>query len=148
MGKKKGPRKLLLFLVDDRTKETLIPKIRDNTIEGSLVFSDEWKAYNCLSDLDFHHLTVCHKYRFRRYHFDGRVVTRVTTNHIERAWVEVRKTTEKMTPDDLEEFLHLESFRQLKLVHKKVMDNVEEILRLLPEFGPRGADFMEFGTDD
>ena len=41
-----------------RDKESLIPIIKDRIAKCSTIISDCWKSYGCLSQEDFHHLTV------------------------------------------------------------------------------------------
>ena len=68
-----------------------------------MIFSDMWPAYNGLS-LEFEHYTVVHKRRFVQYHFpidhEGEVV-KVTTNHIERMWVELRRELRGVLKSDV-----------------------------------------------
>ena len=49
------------------------------------------------------------------FEFEGNTVSRITTNHIERMWVELRKTVRSMRLDQFENYLNLESFRLLHL---------------------------------
>ena len=49
------------------------------------------------------------------FEFDDNTVSRITTNHIERMWVELRKTVKSMRLDQFEKYLNLESFRLLHL---------------------------------
>ncbi|KAH7825938.1 putative ISXO2-like transposase domain [Monocercomonoides exilis] len=81
---KKG--KCLLLRVPNRKKNTLIPIIQANVIEGTMIYSDEWKAYQCLETLGYKHLTVCHKYNFRD------PLTGTCTNLIEGTWSLLRKS--------------------------------------------------------
>ena len=71
----------------------MLPIIPKYVAPETMIFSDMWPAYNGLS-LEFEHYTVVHKRRFVQYHFpidhEGEVV-KVTTNHIERMWVELRR---------------------------------------------------------
>ena len=41
-----------------RDKDTLLPIIRAHILPGTCVMSDIWKAYDCLKDEGFTHLTV------------------------------------------------------------------------------------------
>lgn len=56
---------LYLQLVEDRKSQTLLPIIRDIVQHGSVIMSDEWRAYSQLSnDKNYLHLTVNHKMNF------------------------------------------------------------------------------------
>ena len=50
------------FLVplERRDKDTLIPIIRAQILPGICVMSGMWKAYDCLQDEGYNHLTVNH----------------------------------------------------------------------------------------
>ena len=82
----------LFFVVPDRSAETLLPIIRKYVAPGSIVFSDAWPAYNRLRPT-YHHYVVVHKRMFVQYHFpqnEELAVVKITTNRIERMWVELR----------------------------------------------------------
>ena len=53
-----------LVPVERRDKETLLPIIRAQILPGTRVMSDMWKAYDCLKDEGYHHLTVNHRLNF------------------------------------------------------------------------------------
>ena len=44
--------------VPSRDQETLIPIIKERIVKGTTIMSDCWKSYDCLSQEDFHHLTL------------------------------------------------------------------------------------------
>ena len=90
---KTQPHRNLFFVVPDRSAQTMLPIIRKYVARDSIIFTDAWPAYNDLHR-DYKHYTVVHKKRFVKYHFvpgPDRVVVKVTTNHIERMWVELRR---------------------------------------------------------
>ena len=60
---------------------------------------------------------------------EGTKVIRVSTNHIERLWVEVRRTLAHMTVDKTKQSLNLESYRQLRLFDKNYNPNLVRLLR-------------------
>ena len=109
-------RKALFFLVERRTREVLEALIKANVLEGSSIMTDEWAAYGRLADSGFQHDAVCHKYHFSRFVVDGNVVRRVTTNHVEREWVELRKRIRNMPKERATENLSLETYRLYHLV--------------------------------
>ena len=53
-----------LVPVEHRDKDTLLPIIRANILPGTRVMSDKWKAYDCLQDKGYQHLTVNHSLNF------------------------------------------------------------------------------------
>ena len=121
------PRKALFFYVERRNHETLIPLIQRFVAPGSLVFTDEFATYTCLRDLGYRHYAVCHTYEFSHYVIEGPYIIRVTTNHIERLWVELDKTLAHMTLEKTLRCLNLESYRQLRLYG----DKETNVVRLL-----------------
>ena len=50
--------------VSSRDKATLLPIIQDRILPGTCVMSELWRAYNCLNDEGFQHLTVNHSLNF------------------------------------------------------------------------------------
>ena len=104
-------RKALFFLVERRTQAVLEDIIKKNVVGGSSVMTDEWAGYNHLRDAGFDHDTVCHKYHFSRFIVAGNKVRRVTTNHVEREWVELRKRIRYMPRERAAQCLSLETYR-------------------------------------
>lgn len=60
----RNTRKTFFKVVRTRDADTLIPLIAQCATPGSTIYSDEWKAYNSLSN-NYTHKTVCHKYTFK-----------------------------------------------------------------------------------
>ena len=50
--------------MERRDKDTLLPIIRAHILPGTCVMSDLLKAYNCLQDEGYDHLTVNHSLNF------------------------------------------------------------------------------------
>ncbi|KAK3852955.1 hypothetical protein Pcinc_040477 [Petrolisthes cinctipes] len=73
-----------LVPVEKRDKDTLLQIIKDKIEPGSIIISDCWKAYNCLQDEGYQHLTVNHSVNF----VDP--TTLAHTNTVERLWREVK----------------------------------------------------------
>ncbi|KAJ8976845.1 hypothetical protein NQ317_012969 [Molorchus minor] len=71
--------------VEDRTSDTLLKIIQEKIKPGTTIFSDCWKAYECLSEKNYQHLTVNYSVNF----IDPETGTH--TQNIERVWAEVRK---------------------------------------------------------
>ena len=51
--------------------------IKNVNREGSIIYTDEWKEYNNLTENNFNHYVVCHKYHFVN------PITGVHTQHVE-----------------------------------------------------------------
>ena len=123
------PRKALFLCVPDRNHNTLIPLIQRYVAEHSMIFADEFATYKCLRSHGFKHNTACNKYEFSNHVIEGRNVIRVSTNQIERLWVELEKTLAHMTLEKTKQCLDLESYRQLRLYGTREMN----LVRLLSD---------------
>ena len=134
-SRKNEPKKTLFFVLPDRSKETLHRFIEDNVEPGSTIYTDEWRGYNGLNAKGFVHNTICHEKRFSRFEIDGYVVTRITTNHIERMWVELRRTLKFMNKESFIQNIDLETYRQMNMYHIR---NEENVLCMLVDFAKYG----------
>ena len=123
------PRRALFFPLPDLSAATLERLIVANVKPESMIFTDEWPSYSCLSDLGFKHYTVCHKTEFSHFYEEGVRVIRASTNHIERLWLEVRRTTAHMTVQRTLGVLNLETYRQLKFYDAQGYGNVVRLLQ-------------------
>jgi transposase-like protein len=85
----KGTRKVIFQVVERRNKTTLMPIIKENTLEGSTIHSDCWSAYNSLVEEGFVHKTVNHSKEFKSE--DG-----TCTNEIEGIWGMTKNKIKKM----------------------------------------------------
>ena len=63
---------------------------------------------------------------------DHNQVTLITTNHIERMWVELRKTLKFARQDQLEKYILLEPYR-LMYLFGSLEENMDTLLRDLSE---------------
>ncbi|KAG0424824.1 hypothetical protein DMUE_6073, partial [Dictyocoela muelleri] len=52
-------------VIPNKKRKTLIPIIMKNVAPGSTIWTDEYPTYKCLSDINYIHDTVCHKYEFK-----------------------------------------------------------------------------------
>lgn len=91
--------------VQRRDANTLLPIIRDVVKQGSEIWTDEWRAYNRLSNLGFVHHTVCHKREFKA--ADG-----TCTNAVEGLWSVLKKhlrllhvLQSPLLPEHIDEFM-------------------------------------------
>jgi transposase-like protein len=86
---KSHPIKCFVIPVEDRSANTLIPIILDNIEDGTTIYSDCWKAYDCLEDKGFKHLSVNHSLHFKD------PETGVHTNTVEGMWNQIRRSLPK-----------------------------------------------------
>lgn len=63
-GYERESKKIFIVPVEDRTETTLLACIKEWILPGTIIVSDCWKSYNCLSNEGFQHLTVNHSYNF------------------------------------------------------------------------------------
>ena len=73
-------------IVPNRSSETLIPIIQERIMDGSTLYSDEWRSYDIIEKLNnnYHHYTVNHS----KYFVDPD--TRAHTQNIESFWNELK----------------------------------------------------------
>ena len=120
----KMPRETLLFVVQNRKAKTLILIIEKFVLPGTIIFSDKWAGYIDLNKR-FKHFTVTHNERFVKYiFFKGQKVLKITTNHIERVWVEVRRKLRGVKGEDFPNRINEVPFRNLKLGNERRHENV------------------------
>jgi transposase-like protein len=81
--------KLFMVPVEKRDSATLIPLIKEWILPGTTIISDCWRAYTCLKDEDFEHLTVNHSINFKD------PDTGAHTNTIEGAWLHAKRSLPK-----------------------------------------------------
>ena len=98
------PRRVLYFIVPNRNKETLEELIDLFVVLGSTIHSDEFKRCCGLKEKGYDHKTVRHVDRFSRFEFDGTTATRITTNHIERSWVDLHRSLRHQSGDEMGSF--------------------------------------------
>ena len=132
------PKRTVMFVVPNRRAETLIPLIRKYVMPGTFVFTDKWLAYWDLRN-GYQHFVVVHKKRFVQYHFfPNQVVVKVTTNHIERVWVEMRKDLRGVKKEDVEERLREVPYRLFRLWSARFPENEAALI----------ADIKVYVTDE
>ena len=79
-------KEIFMVPVEARDANTLLAVIKEYIAPGSVVISDCWKAYDCLSKEGYEHLTVNHSYNF----VDP--ITKAHTNNIERKWLDAKRS--------------------------------------------------------
>ena len=90
---------IIIYPVQNRTAETLIPLIQRHVVPGSTIYSDGWGAYLELNKLGYAHFTVIHKYSFKKSYKNtvtGEIVT-VHTNTMEGAWTHMKNHFKRMS---------------------------------------------------
>jgi transposase-like protein len=118
-------------IVTDRSANSIISVINEVVIPGSIIHTDEWKAYSSLNKSDIYtHQTVCHKYNFVDPH------TGVHTQNVEsynnRLKLKI-KQMKGLTLDQRKVFLKDFMYRELN-----VQDKFEAFIKLF-NFFLRGA---------
>ena len=78
-------RSCFMVPVEKRDSDTLLRIIEEKIHPGTTIISDCWRAYNCLSERGYEHLTVNHSINF----VDPD--TGASTQNIERVWRDVRR---------------------------------------------------------
>ncbi|GFS79079.1 DDE_Tnp_IS1595 domain-containing protein, partial [Trichonephila clavipes] len=73
-------------VVPNRTKEELLSVIKEWVVPGSVIISDCWKAYDCLSHEGYQHLRVNHSLTFKD------PETGAHTNSIEGTWSAIKRS--------------------------------------------------------
>ncbi len=63
-GIERGSNRMFMKPVEKRDRATLLAIIKDHVLPGTTVYSDCWKAYDCLSDEGFIHGQVNHSIEF------------------------------------------------------------------------------------
>ena len=127
------PRRALFVPLPDRSAATLERLIIDSVKPGSMIFTDEWPSYIGLKALGFEHYTAFHKTEFSHFYEVGVRLIRACRNHIERLWLEVRRTTAHMTRERTVGVLNLETYRQLKFFEAQGYGNMVRLLHDIAE---------------
>ena len=78
--------RVMVWPVEDRTKETLLPIIQKHIRAGTDIYSDGWAAYQCLEENGYQHWTVNHKDLFQTTITRNGETKVVHTNRIEGFW--------------------------------------------------------------
>jgi len=86
---KDDPIRCFIIPVEDRSKTTLLPIIQNNIKDGTTIYSDCWKSYDCLKDEGYIHASVNHFLHFKD------PVTNVHINNVEGMWNQVRRSLPK-----------------------------------------------------
>ena len=90
---------IILYPVNDRSQNTLIPLIEWHIEKGSTIYSDGWSAYCDLNSRGYRHFTVLHKYAFKKIYVNVETKEEIVvhTNRIEGAWKHAKNHFRKMS---------------------------------------------------
>ncbi len=136
-GYERGTGRTFMVPVEDRSTDTLLPVIKEWILPGTTIYSDCWRAYNCLDTEGFQHLTVNHSLHFK----DPETGTH--TNAIESSWRAAKIITTSSSrrkahiPGNLARYMFNKRCQQLNL------DRTEEFFRLAGKLYNPLADVQE-----
>ena len=94
-------REFFVTIVDKHDKKTLLPIIYSKIRPGSIIFSDCWKTYSTLNELQYLHQTVNHTYNF----VDP--TTYAHTQNIKNLWWQIKRTLPSTHSCHDQLYLHL-----------------------------------------
>ena len=97
-------REFFVTTVDKCDKKTLLPIICERIRPGSVIFSDCWKAYQTINQLEFKHKTVNHTYNF----VDP--TTYAHTQNIENLWWQIKRNLPSTHSCHDQLYLHLSEY--------------------------------------
>ena len=126
-------KQFVLVPVERRDKEILIPIITERIANGTTIMSDCWKSYDCLSMMDFKHLTVNHSYNF----VDPN--TEAHTQNIENLWWQIRRQLPETYTRHEQLYLHLSEY----IWRKSKKDNCD----LFMEFMQDAPKYVSYSLD-
>lgn len=130
----RGSKKLFLCGIQDRTKETLLAVIKDIILPGTTIISDCSKAYDCLKDEGFEHVSVNRSINF----VDP--TTGAHTQNIERCWRDVWGSLPRYGRKEL----HLEGYL-CEFLWKRSLPN--HLDRLHSFFKMAGSTYYRYDDD-
>lgn len=85
-----------------------------NTVPGSIIYSDCWRAYDNIKNENYVHLTVNHSQNF----VDSK--TEVHTQNVERLWREMRCNIPRFGKDNYEHYISEFFFKRLYNFDKRI----------------------------
>lgn len=65
-GVERGSNKCFFKVVEKRDRDTLLDIIKTSILPGTIIYSECWRSYDCLSDEGFRILAVIHSISFQR----------------------------------------------------------------------------------
>ena len=120
--------KIFMVPVANRKKDTLLTLIKKWIFPGSIIHSDCWKAYSCLSKCGYTHVTVNHSKEFVNYE------TAACTNSIESDWRHAKLHMPKYGAHIGDHSGYLAEFMwRCKYTHEdkflKLLENINEVFK-------------------
>ena len=135
----RGTKKSRFFCVPDRKRETLLRIILANIEEGSTIYSDAFKSYNCLGNYGYHHLVVNHSEEFV-----CEANREVHTQNIEGRWAHVKRFTKQDGPNKLEHLQERLDEYTFRCAYMQDMGVNTHILgRLVGKFGMQAKEYLK-----
>ncbi|GFS49689.1 mitotic-spindle organizing protein 2A [Trichonephila inaurata madagascariensis] len=98
-GVERNSNKCFFRVVPNRTKEELLSVIKEWVVPGSVIISDCWKAYNCLSHEEYQHLRVNPSLTFKDPETDDH------TNSIEVTWSVIKRSLRNHVEGEFDHYL-------------------------------------------
>ena len=111
-------------IINDRSANTLLPIINEVCLPGTVIYSDQWRSYNRISQLGFVHSTVNHSLRF----IDPE--TGAHTQAIESYWAKIKnriKQRKGVLGEKLD--LYLVEWMWKDNIYNENWNNVMELIR-------------------
>ena len=124
---------VILYPVGDRTKQTLIPLIKQHVAPGSTVYSGGWRVYCDLNSIGYKHFTLLHKYSFKKVYINQAMDERDVchTNKIEGAWKHAKEHFKRMSGTQLTHFEgHLAEVTWRSEVKRRMYDLLRSVYTL------------------
>lgn len=97
-------KEIFVVPVDRRSKDNLLPIIKDRIRPGTTIISDCWSSYKCLNSEGFKHLTVNHTYNF----VDPDTLAH--TQNIENMWWQIKRQLPDTHSRHEQLYLHMSEF--------------------------------------
>ena len=100
------PNTVILYPVGDRTKDTLLPLIKQHNAP-TWKYSEGRSAYCDFNIIGYKHFTVLHKYSFKKVYINQAMNERVVchTNEFEGAWKHAKEHFKRMSGTQLTQFV-------------------------------------------
>lgn len=98
--------RIILYPVDKRDRDTLVPIIKKHVKPGSTIYSDGWAAYSTLNAEGFNHFSVIHKVGFKKVYKNESTEEEIEvhTNTIEGSWKHAKDHFRKINGTSLSNF--------------------------------------------
>lgn len=120
-----SPASYFVQLVENRSCRILFPIINNVVKSGSIIWSDEWRAYRTLTQAGFEHYTINHSLNF----VDP--ITGVNTQTVESLWNRLKRRLKKLMGFSLESLKeHLIEWMWKDNINRNNLQKLIELIRL------------------